>query len=62
MALAYWNIVMKGRFKFLDLWCNFLQVITHTLYIITVINLLVINLFVINLFVLYIGAPQEVDT
>ena len=31
MALAYWNIVMKGRFKFLDLWCNFLQVITHTL-------------------------------
>lgn len=26
MALAYWNIVMKGRFKFLDLWCSFLQV------------------------------------
>lgn len=25
MALAYWNIVMKGRFKFLDLWCQFLQ-------------------------------------
>lgn len=25
MALAYWNIVMKGRFKFLDLWCAFLQ-------------------------------------
>lgn len=25
MALAYWNIVMKGRFKFLDLWCKFLQ-------------------------------------
>lgn len=26
MAIAYWNIVMKGRFKFLDLWCKFLQV------------------------------------
>jgi DCN1-like protein 1/2 len=25
MALAYWNIVMKGRFKFLDFWCQFLQ-------------------------------------
>lgn len=26
MALAYWNIVLKDRFKFLDLWCTFLQV------------------------------------
>lgn len=26
MAIAYWNIVMKGRFKFLDLWCKFLMV------------------------------------
>jgi DCN1-like protein 1/2 len=25
MALAYWNIVLAGRFKFLDLWCKFLQ-------------------------------------
>ncbi|XP_072034213.1 DCN1-like protein 1 [Amphiura filiformis] len=24
MAIAYWNIVLAGRFKFLDLWCNFL--------------------------------------
>lgn len=24
MAIAYWNIVMQGRFKFLDLWCKFL--------------------------------------
>lgn len=29
MAIAYWNIVMKGRFKFLDLWCKFLQVRLH---------------------------------
>ena len=29
MALAYWNIVMKGRFKFLDLWCTFLQVCNY---------------------------------
>lgn len=27
MAIAYWNIVMKGRFKFLELWCKFLLVI-----------------------------------
>ena len=26
MAIAYWNIVLSGRFKFLDLWCKFLQV------------------------------------
>ncbi|GAB0090506.1 Defective in cullin neddylation protein [Sergentomyia squamirostris] len=24
MAIAYWNIVLQGRFKFLDLWCTFL--------------------------------------
>lgn len=24
MAIAYWNIVLKGKFKFLDLWCTFL--------------------------------------
>lgn len=26
MAIAYWNIVLKGKFKFLDIWCRFLQV------------------------------------
>lgn len=26
MAIAYWNIVLKDRFKFLDLWCKFLVV------------------------------------
>ena len=26
MAIAYWNIVLKDRFKFLDIWCQFLQV------------------------------------
>lgn len=25
MAIAYWNIVLSGRFKFLELWCQFLQ-------------------------------------
>ncbi|XP_075235563.1 defective in cullin neddylation 1 domain containing SCCRO [Lycorma delicatula] len=25
MAITYWNIVLKGRFRFLDLWCRFLQ-------------------------------------
>ncbi|XP_059490491.1 DCN1-like protein 1 [Neocloeon triangulifer] len=25
MAIAYWNIVLRGRFKFLDIWCQFLQ-------------------------------------
>lgn len=24
MAIAYWKIVLQGRFKFLDLWCKFL--------------------------------------
>ena len=26
MAVAYWNIVLRGRFKFLDIWCTFLKV------------------------------------
>lgn len=26
MAIAYWNIVLVDRFKFLDLWCKFLTV------------------------------------
>ncbi|PRD32006.1 UNVERIFIED_CONTAM: Dcun1d1 [Trichonephila clavipes] len=26
MAIAYWNIVLPGKFKFLDLWCQFLRV------------------------------------
>lgn len=30
MAIAYWNIVMQGRFKFLDLWCKFLTVSSST--------------------------------
>ncbi|XP_031637238.1 DCN1-like protein [Contarinia nasturtii] len=25
MAIAYWNIVLKGQFKFLDQWCEFLK-------------------------------------
>jgi len=25
MAIAYWNIVLPGRFKFLDLWCTYLR-------------------------------------
>ncbi|KAL3204074.1 hypothetical protein MRX96_011842 [Rhipicephalus microplus] len=25
MAITYWNIVFPGRFKFLNLWCQFLQ-------------------------------------
>ncbi|XP_038051110.1 DCN1-like protein 1 [Patiria miniata] len=24
MAIAYWNIVLEGKFQFLDLWCKFL--------------------------------------
>lgn len=26
MAIAYWNIVLDGRFKFLEAWCTFLKV------------------------------------
>ena len=29
MAIAYWNIVMKDRFKFLEIWCTFLRVCDH---------------------------------
>ncbi|XP_003391541.2 PREDICTED: DCN1-like protein 1 [Amphimedon queenslandica] len=25
MAIAYWNFIFTGRFKFLDLWCEFLK-------------------------------------
>ena len=26
MAIAYWNIVLKGKFRFLDTWTKFLKV------------------------------------
>lgn len=29
MAVAYWNLVLSGRFKFLDLWNRFLLVSRH---------------------------------
>ena len=25
MAIAYWNICLRGKFKYLDLWCEFLR-------------------------------------
>lgn len=31
MAIAYWNIVLQGRFKFLDMWCKFLTVSTASI-------------------------------
>ena len=31
MAIAYWNIVLKGNVKFLDLWCSFLRVMLHSI-------------------------------
>ena len=31
MALAYWNIVLKGRFRFLEIWSKFLKVTNKTL-------------------------------
>lgn len=33
MAIAYWNIVLKDRFKFLDLWCKFLTVRKGKIYL-----------------------------
>lgn len=32
MAITYWNIVMRGRFKFLHLWCKFLEVSWRKLF------------------------------
>ena len=26
MAIAYWNLILKDRFKHLDLWCDHLRV------------------------------------
>lgn len=31
MSIAYWNIVMRDKFKFLDLWCQFLRVRTYSM-------------------------------
>lgn len=31
MAIAYWNIILQGRFRFLHLWCQFLQVVYNCL-------------------------------
>ena len=33
MAIAYWNLVLAGRFKFLDLWCEYLRVSAHIVHL-----------------------------
>uniref|UniRef100_A0A1X7T7P0 Defective in cullin neddylation protein n=1 Tax=Amphimedon queenslandica TaxID=400682 RepID=A0A1X7T7P0_AMPQE len=36
MAIAYWNLIFTGRFKFLDLWCEFLRVNNTCNYILII--------------------------
>ena len=35
MAIAYWNIVLHDKFKFLDLWSRYLVVSVHSVIGIT---------------------------
>uniref|UniRef100_A0A1X7TVP6 Defective in cullin neddylation protein n=1 Tax=Amphimedon queenslandica TaxID=400682 RepID=A0A1X7TVP6_AMPQE len=41
IAIAYWNLFFTGRFKFLDLWCEFL-IVNNTCYYILIIKELAI--------------------
>uniref|UniRef100_A0A1X7SQP3 Defective in cullin neddylation protein n=1 Tax=Amphimedon queenslandica TaxID=400682 RepID=A0A1X7SQP3_AMPQE len=41
MAIANWNLIFTGHFKFLDLWCEFLRV-NNTFNYILIIKELVI--------------------
>uniref|UniRef100_A0A1X7TY27 Defective in cullin neddylation protein n=1 Tax=Amphimedon queenslandica TaxID=400682 RepID=A0A1X7TY27_AMPQE len=36
MTIAYWNLIFTGRFKFLDLWCEFLKVNNTCNYILII--------------------------
>lgn len=52
MAIAYWNIVLDDKFKFLPLWCQFLQVgyLIHTyIYILYILYIYVCFLYNINI-------------
>lgn len=39
MAIAYWNLVLAGRFKFLDLWNKFLVVSVMKTFSVTLLTL-----------------------
>lgn len=39
MAIAYWNLVLAGRFKFLDLWNRFLVVSVMKKFNVTLLTL-----------------------
>lgn len=42
MAVAYWNLVLTGRFKFLDLWNRFLLVSVEICVFSEIFSLLII--------------------
>ncbi len=50
MAIAYWNIILRGRFKFLDLWCSFLQVCKMFVFVLGLIR----KLFYVLIFYFHI--------
>ena len=52
MALAYWDIVLKDRFRFLGHWCKFLKVSTY----------LTLTEYNFEPFVQLKGEPQAVNT
>lgn len=52
MAVAYWNLVLTGRFKFLDLWNRFLLV-REDIFCNTCFHPVVFNFFPSNLHIVY---------
>lgn len=57
MAIAYWNIVLDDKFKFLQLWCQFLQV--------SKFEILPLNLFLASYFKIInciLGTSQKINS
>lgn len=61
MAIAYWNLVLAGRFKFLDLWNKFLVVSLIVILTITLKMKILLLLIVLHL-TSFAGAPQKINS
>lgn len=59
MAIAYWNLILAGRFKFLDLWNKFLAVsFIVTLQIPQNVQILLLQHCAIS----FAGTPQKINS
>lgn len=62
MAIAYWNLVLAGRFKFLDLWNKFLVVSVMKTFSVTLVTSCIACHGFDAVLHFLAGAPQKINS